>query len=516
METLNCSVEELRQIASKVLAAAVLELFPETLIVSSHLTSQGFCCDFVFPFQFTTELLSLVEDRMGQILRDKREARVFEMVPVSAAAFFEHHGQPLLAEKVRNQGEPLLTLCQIGEYVDFCPNELSFEHSNEIRALKLLTVSQKQRYMGYSVTQIGGTAFFEKDELKEFLKRREEFPQKDHLLLGAELELFSLIEERCVWHKRGEKLRQLLVERWKEELLQQNFESILTRELGTDLTANHSKYFLLRQKSHARFVEFSNEMPPRREEWQRGLLTPEHPTCDLAHVFCTSDDLFNICISSLQIIWKMLKILDFKFRVVICLSRGTHKRERDANRLLEEALRVQGMPYTVEERSRRYSGPTVEVRIQDGMGQEWAGPFVGVDCRQLVQEEIVVFSLFNSLERCIALLLEQGDGELPLWLAPEQVRVVGVKENEYATEISQLLHEAGIRSTLDIRGDKLAKRLHEALSRKIPWLVVVGERERKDQLITVRSFSSSEPEEMNVESFIQRILTTEVSSVENQ
>lgn len=161
-------------------------------------------------------------------------------------------------------------------------------------------------------------------------------------------------------------------------------------------------------------MEFASDCAPVPEEWQRGLLTPERACIDRAHLFCAAEELFNICISSLQIIWKMLKILHFKFRVVICLPRGMDKRQRDAKQLLEEVLCTEGVPYTVEESSRKLSGPVVEMRIKDGMGQEWAGPFVGIDCRQLVQEEVVVFSLFNSLERCIALLLEQSDGELPL------------------------------------------------------------------------------------------------------
>lgn len=508
METINSSLEELRQAASKLLAAAVLELFPNTLLVSSHATPHGFSYDFIFRVPFNADLLNLVEERMGQIVRERREVKFFEMVPVSAAAFFAHHRQEVLSEIASESTSTLLTLFQIGEYTDLAKEIFEEELCYELKAFKLLSVSKELRYRTDEVTRISGTAFFQKSDLKEFLKKRDEFPQKDHLFLGSELDLFASLDKGFVWHARGEKIKELLTHLWKEELAAQHFECISTRNLGPDLTHNHANYFLHRQKSASRFVEFSVEDRPEYEEWERGLLTPLRPTIDRAHIFCAKDQLFNICISSLQIICKMIKILHFKFQFVLCFSCDEQSKEREARELLEKALVALSLPFTTEEHSVAQWGPRVEVRIQDAMGQGWTGPFVGIDSRRLVPEEILVFSFFNSLERLIALLLENSERELPLWLAPEQVRVVGVKEDEYAMEIFELLKEAGLRATLDTRAEKLAKRLHEAFSKKIPWLLVLGERERRDQLVTVRSFSSPDSEEMSIESFIQRLLNS--------
>ncbi|MBI2743431.1 MAG: hypothetical protein HYX48_05890 [Chlamydiales bacterium] len=512
METLNCSLEELRQAASKVLAAAVMELFPNTLLVSSHLTPHGFCYDFVFRVPFTSELLNLLEERMGQIVRERRPVKFLEMVPLSAAAYFNHNRQQVLAESAGESPAQLLTLFQMGEFTDLCAHPFTAEQCWDVKIFRLLSSSKKQRYRGEEVTRISGTAFFERSELKEFLKRRDEFPQRDHLIVGEEIDLFSSINGNLVWHARGEKVKKRLIDLWKEELALQNFECISTRSLGTDVTKNHSKYFLHRQKSHNRFVEFWVEDECDIEEWERGLLSPESQFVDRAHIFCGKDQLLNICISSLQIICKMLKILHFKSRFLLRFSCDEQSGEGDARRLLEEAMRALSIPFDVEESLKNETGPTVEVRIQDGMGQEWVGPFVGIDCRGLLTEATLVFSFFNSLERLIALVLENCAGELPLWLAPEQVRVIGVKEDEYAMEIFQLLREAGLEATLDTKDEKLAKRLHGAFSRKIPWVVVLGERERRAQLITVRSFSPENTEEMSIETFIQRLYQTSRTS----
>lgn len=513
METLTCSLEELRLVTSKVCAAAVLELFPGTHLVSSHLTPYGFSCDFVMHVPLTEELLGLIEERMGQIVRQRHEIKTVQMVPVSAEAYFAYHGQPLLAEQVRDTSATLLTLVQMGEFTDRCSQQLSIGNSGELKVFRLFEVTKLQRYQDCEVTRVTGTAFFEKSALKSFIKTREEFPEKDHVRLGKELDLFTTCEEGALWHPRGVEIQELLLQFWKERLVEQNFSRISTRDLGPDLTNNHKKYFALteRDKRPHKIFEFAEGVARTQEKWERGLLSSRRTLVDRAHVFCTADDLLNECISSLQIICKILKILDFKFQFVFCSPLGKRECETRASGILEEAVQQCGVPYSIENCPRGCHNPAVEFRIKDGMGQEWVGPFVEIDCRGEVAEKIVTLSLFNSIERFCALLLENCEGDLPFWLIPQQVRIIGVKEPEYAEEIYELLKEAGLRAVLDTREEKLAKRLHEALCHRTPWLIVVGEREKRDQFVTVRSFSLPDVQEMSVEDFIHK-----VTKIENQ
>jgi len=485
---------------SKILAAAVLELFPETLLLPSNQPNNphGFGADFIFPFQLSSDLLVLIEEKMVQIAKEKRGVKILEMVPASASAFLEHKEQPLLAEAVKNSEDSLVTLLQMGEFVDHCDPAFSWERCQQFKIFRLLETTQKETYQGEPVTRLSGAAFETKDALKEFLKKRETFPQKDHLIVGQDLDLFTLFEEGVLWHPRGEAMRSQFLHFWKGELAKQNFEILSTTDLGKDLTANHCKYFLA--KGARRLAEVSSREFDEETGWKRGLLTPKNALIDHAHIFCEARDLLKESISCLQFIVKILKILQFKFRLVLCSSCKDEQREKEGTLLLERALHVIGDVYTVEKRK----GPAVEIFIQDGMGQEWKAAFVKIDCR-LAKEEIILFSLLNPLERLIALLLENREGHLPLWLAPEQARVFGVKENEYAQGILDLLQRAGLRATLDIRGEKLATRLHEALQRKIPWLVVVGQQERERRLVTVRACLSGSTEEMPIESFIEQL-----------
>jgi threonyl-tRNA synthetase len=229
---------------------------------------------------------------------------------------------------------------------------------------------------------------------------------------------------------------------------------------------------------------------------------------DRAFVFCPKEELQREVISSLQFILRILKILHFKFKFVLSSSRREKQKEKEALSQLEEALKTCGVSYTRGKTSSERSGPAIEVRIEDGMGQEWTGSFIEINCRpKSVKEEIISLSLFNSLERGIALLLENKGGEIPLWLAPVQVELLGVEEEAYAKEVFAFLQKAGVRVELDLRGEKLAKRMHEALRKKTPWLVLVGEREKNSKLISIRSCNSSETEEINVDGFIQKVMT---------
>ncbi|MFI5334505.1 MAG: His/Gly/Thr/Pro-type tRNA ligase C-terminal domain-containing protein [Chlamydiales bacterium] len=482
---------------SKILAAAVLELFPETLLIPSK-ESNGtpvFGSDFVFPFVFSAELLPLIEEKMREIMKEKRAVKMLEMAPVSASAFLMHKKQTLLAEAIQDSEESLVSLIQMGEFIDVCASGLSGTYPTYF---KLLNFSEQKIYKGSRVTRISGAAFETKEALKSFLKKHESFPQRDHLRIGQELDLFTFIEERLFWHPRGEQVRNLFLDFWKSEMTKHNFELISTVEASDNLTENHTKYF--QATGRPRLAETSLVTLDDPMGWERGLLTPKRGVVDRAHLFCSRSDLLKESISCLQFIVRIFKILQFKFRLVLCSSGEGEQREKEVTFSLEKALHHLGHVYTIEKRRET----AIELFVQDGMGQEWKTAFFKVD-RRLPKEEILLFSLFNPMEKLIALLLEDGEGYLPLWLAPEQVRVIGVKEDEYTQEVMDLLLRKGIRSAKDIRGEKLAVRLHEAMQRKIPWLLVVGEQEKEQKLVTARATRSGDIEKMPIENFVQNL-----------
>ncbi len=467
------TLDLLRLLAAKVCAKAALELFPETRLISARATVHGFSVECIFPCAFDAACLPLLEERMGQVLRTKR-ARLVEMVPASASAYFAHQGQDFIAQRIGALSAPLVTLVEVETLLDEW-SETSLPPPNFLKAFRLLEFSQKLTCEGRAVTQIVGTAFPTKEELKEFLKKRETFGQKDHLVLGKELDLFLPYENGFLWRPRGETLRQLFLAFWKEELVKEKFQFVCQQGINAPQE-------MLPERS-AEYLWKGAALSP----WERGLLTPKQGLFDRVHIFCAPEELLQNAISSLQLVIRILKICDFKFGFALFSSKE--------GGILEEALQALNVPYQME----RSAQSKVSFQIQDGMGRTWEGPFVEESKKGLA------LSLFNPLERLIALVLENGQGKLPLGFAPEQVRIIAVKEAHYAEEVGQRLKEAGLRVHVDVRPVKVAEKLHDGLKWKIPFVVFVGEQEEKKKCITVRALAAEKAEEMSVENFIEKL-----------
>ena len=450
-------------------------LFPGTVRVATRADEVTFSCECIFPQEVDSHLLRMIEEQLlGDIKAGLTVERV-EMMPKNAAELFRHYGQDLLAEHCLEVETPLITLASIGKFYDLWEEDAPLDPSG-IRAVKLTGIEVEE-----GATRIDGAAFGDKAELKAFLKRLKRAGKCSYQKLGPELELFLLDEDDWIWLPRGVAMREILRRWWKQEMQAEGFQ-LVHSPYDANPFACHQKIFNL-HKEHSK--------PARFAEMREGS--------DCASLFCTEEKALNSLISFLQFINRIVKMLGLDYHWCRLPSgRGKGIKAEKAASLLSKALEACDLTVSGE-------GTHLEVRFEDAIGRGWPGPYVEVDTSLRGGAVMLRLAMLGSFDRVIQLLVEKTEGDLPLWLAPEHLRVIplGAKNREYASELARRAEELGCRVSVDDRDLPLGSRVGSAEKSKVPFIGIVGDNEEKEQNVAVRV--QGQQETMTAESLLERL-----------
>ncbi len=525
-----------RLAAAAVAAASVCDLFPGAQLIGSYVTAIDFSYDFLFSQPVDAQAIPLIEEKMRAVIKAQKPIHISEMMRENAAAYLEHLGQPLAAERLRANPENIVAILEIDGFRDFCPwgQELNWPATtDEIGAIKIVGITQEMIYLPdegeLAVTRLQGVAFPDPQKLKKFLKQREEAKKRDHLVLGEEMKLFSASDALAFgsfcWLPKGALLRDLVLGWWNEVLRKQNFEKISTPALVQcedegEVEIEGREFSLLpdRTRSHAflygltaagatpvRYAEGGERLVEVPRVERRGLFNSPIYWGDHLSLFICEEAIAAELISSLQFFNKTIKMFGFEHQWYLAARKGAHAPGTQnawsrGTKSLVKAMQDCGFGFEEEELTSAQWGPRVEMRLSDARGQQWVGPWMGLVAQrpeELKRSQDMFMlhgALISSLERFMALLLEHFAGQLPLWLVPEQVRVLPIGANRIrgAEVLVQKMTEAGFRVGIDKRDEKLGGKVHAAERERIPYLIVVGEKEEKEGSITVRSSYTGE------------------------
>lgn len=474
--------------ATQLLACAVLQLFPTVLLSGGGCNSLGFYYDFIFPQPFHPDMLSDIELRVRALIKENLPIKVLTMMRENAYDFLNHHRQPLLAEQAIDEASNIISLAEIGDYRGLAP-DVQLPSTLEIGAIKLLSASPLGE--GY---RICGAVFPDNYGLKQFVKAYDKLDRFDHRLLGPQMNLFKWIEtegeSQVVWYPKGEQLRRLLIAKWEEACKSHGIKPVLTPpvERKARIQCHRHLLFDMQQlgENPIRLAELVSVHEPQHEAQRWGLFCHDSFTSDLMTTLRSEKEVIDEVIYCLQFIVQMFRIFDFEAYWYLVESSANRESSQ-----LAEALEKEGLSYIRE--SHPGLLPRIEGRFTDPLGRQWNGPsielFPVTGSKGSGPMKCVAVSLFTSMERFLALLLERNKGEFPLWLAPEQIRIlaVGEKTLEYAKAVQAKCQEAGFRAEIDLRNEKLALKVHEADKEKVPYLLIMGEKEKQQQKVTVRS-----------------------------
>lgn len=561
---MDLSLFDLRQSTAELLACAVLELFPQAYLIGGGATEFGFYYDFIAEQPIDTHALPFLEEKIRGLIKQDLEVRKLEMMRENAAMLFEHKEQPFKANRIREARENVVPIFQLGTFYDYCPLPY-ISKTLEIGAFKLFDVERVKRYLPETgeieAVRICGTTVSDKMALKKFTKTREAGKKRDHRLIADDLNLFTLNEEisslAWCWLPKGTEIRQILLDWWHLEHRKQNFKNVVTPPLikedlldksgldenrdaprcqiqdveyviPSDISPAHAALFRAKSITHL-------DMPVRLAEcgfisqikndplW--GIFNSHLVLSDQAHIFCTPEQVEKELISSLQFIDGISKIFSlechWRLKGRNFQSAGTDASWKKGIECFGRAFEKSGLNYVYDECG-YFSGPIAQALLVDSAGREWEGPRIGIDFNiperfelryravdgKLRMPIMIVRSLFGSLERFIAILVEHFAGRLPLWITPEQVRVIPVNEsnNAYAERICRAMIDAGFRASIVYGPEQLGSRIHGAEKEKIPYIAIVGEKEENQYLITVRSsIQEIVRQEISLESFLKQL-----------
>jgi threonyl-tRNA synthetase len=502
----------LNQTAAVLLAVAVVELFPDALMLGGQGTSKYFYYDFVFPFEFKSNFLSLIEERMRLIIREKRPLRSMDMMPSNAAALMLHNHQKIAADQLMQVQRATVQIVQIG----------SFSVYNQHQLLDNLLIPFFKILEGYPLEacklkaiRIVGSASLEKESLKEKI-RQPAISSLSHLKLAAEMSLCEPMEESGMWYWRpkGEQLRQQFIGLWRNEFVREDFNlisspiSLIENGREGSIRQSHREYFFRCGASKiAEMAWISNE---DFHDSSLGLLSPKAFFGDRIHIFCSDEKFLEECISSLHFILKIPKILGFEFEIVLSISSaGAQKAKAKRLAIFQQVLEKTGFDYTLEKEYRADTLASIDIRFSDSLGRRWTGPFLSMPNVAMPPGKgtMLAISAFGSLERICALLLEKKGGWIPLRLVPQQVRILVATRimDSYANEVYEALSSQGIRVTLENGEEKLKTRLYRAMIEKIPYVLLFGEREKKAKMLTVRAYGKNEEQVLSLDEFCMRL-----------
>ncbi|HEX6389085.1 MAG TPA: threonine--tRNA ligase [Solirubrobacteraceae bacterium] len=567
------ALDLIRHDAAHVLAAAAMELYPGVRISIGPPIEHGFYYDFEFPegTHFSEADFPALEAKMKEHI-DADEHFVREEVSAQEAlARFKAQDQPYKVELIEDLGADSVSLYTNGPFTDLCRGPHA-PGTKRIGAFKLQSTAgaywrgDSSRTM---LTRVYGTAFFKKKDLDEHLARLEEARARDHRKLGRELGLFQfsdVAQGAAFWLPAGTKIFNELVQVSREMCEDHGYTEVKTPQLfdaelwktsghwfkyrdnmfvtsaeGRDLALKpmncpgHCQLFKLQKWSHrdlpARFAEPGLLHRNELSGTLHGLLRVRHFVQDDAHIFCTPEQTVDEVRRCLEMAFETYAIFGFEPKVEL----STRPDERigddamwdDAEAKLTQALEDAGLQYTVNEGDGAFYGPKIDLHFEDSLGRSWQLGTVQLDYNfperfdltytgaDNAEHRVVMLhrALFGSYERFIGILLEDTAGELPLWLMPVQAAVLPIadRHNDVASGVVKELRAAGVRAEADLRTESVGRKIREAELRKVPFMLVVGDREAEEGSVAVRKHGEGDEGSVPVAEFAQRIAAVNAS-----
>lgn len=539
-----------RHSSTHIMAQAVKECFPTAQLTIGPAIEEGFFYDFAFERPFTPEDLEKIEARALEVIKRNLSVSRREFSKEEAIEFFKSRGEPYKVELIQGfpDGEPVSAYTQ-GDFVDLCRGP-HLPATGYVKAFKLLNSAGaywRGDERNPMLQRLYGTSFPSKEALQAHLDNLEEIKRRDHRKLGKDLDLFSIQDETgpglILWHPKGAQIRLLIENFWREQHLANQYELVYSPHVARlDLwkTSGHVDFYkenmfapmsvesseyqlkpmncpfhIMVYKSHLRsyrdlpirYGELGTVYRYERSGVLHGLMRVRGFTQDDAHLFCRPDQLGEEVQKVLKFITSMLGTFGFtEFKMFLSTrpekAVGTIDQWDQATLALETALKNGGYTYQEDPGEGVFYGPKIDVKIQDALGRSWQCSTVQIDFNnperfgltyvgddgKTHQPIMIHRALLGSIERFFGILLEHFGGAFPAWLAPVQVIVLPISEKHqgYAQEVEKNLRLEGCRVGLDLRNEKIGLKIREAEKAKVPFMIVVGDREAESKMVAVR------------------------------
>jgi threonyl-tRNA synthetase len=568
------ALEVFRHSSAHLLAAAVLELFPETKLGHGPPTADGFFYDFLRAEKFTPEDLEKIEKKMAELVaQDIPYAR--EWLPRGEGLEkFKGEGDFMKCHFIEQFTAPeeKISIYRTGKFTDFCRGP-HIPSTGRIQAFKLLSVAGAY-WLGDEknpqLQRIYGTSFYSKKELDAYLNRLEESKKRDHRVLGKQLDLFSIQELAgpglIFWHPKGGIIRKTMEDWLREEYLKRGYSLVYTPHVfRVDLwkTSGHEGYYAQNMFAPMELDDASYRVKPmncpghiliykdalrsyrdlpvrlgelgtvyryERSGVMHGLLRVRGFTQDDAHIFCTPQQIEDEIVACIDFAKAVLETYGFTEYTAELSTWDPKDRQHYAGSDENWALAIRSLVKALERSGLRYKempgeavfyGPKIDIKLVDAIGRPWQLSTVQFDFTlperfhlEYVAEDgtrkqpvMVHRALYGSIERFFGVLIEHYAGAFPVWLAPVQAVVIPISERhaEYGNQVSAQLKAAGVRVEVDARNEKMNAKIREHAMQKVPYLLVVGDKEAANGHVNVRTRGQEKTEDLPAAEFVERI-----------
>jgi threonyl-tRNA synthetase len=557
----------LRHSTAHLLAYAVKELFPEAQVTIGPTIDDGFYYDFSYQRPFTPDDLEAIEKKMTELVKEDHPVRREVMQRDQAVEFFLNQGEKYKAEIIASipKDEPV-TIYHEGKFSDLCRGP-HVPSTGKLKVFKLMKVAGAY-WRGDSnnemLQRIYGTAWATKDDLKDYLHRLEEAEKRDHRKLGKHLDLFHIQDNApgmVFWHPKGWSLWQEIENYMRKKFMEYNYQEIKTPTVldkslweksghwdnyheNMFVTSSENRDYAVKPMNCPGHVQVFNhdlhsyrELPLRLAEFGschrnepsgalHGLMRVRGFTQDDAHIFCTEEQILDEVVSFNKMLMETYH--DFGFDdIEVKLSTRPEKRVGSdavwdqSEKALEAALKATGLAYEVQPGEGAFYGPKIEYVLRDSLNRLWQCGTIQLDFNlpvrlnaEYVDEHsnkknpvMLHRAIVGSMERFIGILIEHYAGKFPVWLAPTQVVVMNISDaqSKYVTDVVDFLKKNDIRCESDLRNEKITYKIREHSISRIPFLLVIGDREMENKQVAVRTQQGEDLGVMNLQDFVDTL-----------
>lgn len=556
----------LRHSTAHIMAEAVKDLFPSVKITIGPAIEHGFYYDFDYEGTFTPADLERIEGRMREIIAENRPFQREELVKEAAVELFKRLDEPYKVELLRDIPEEVVSIYRQGDFIDLCRGP-HIASTGLVKAFKLTGVAGaywRGDERNKMLQRIYGTAFFDRKVLDDYLEKLEEAKKRDHRRLGKELDLFSVSDEAgaglIIYHPRGAMLRFIIEDFEKREHLKRGYQLVMGPQiLKLDLwkrsghfdNYRENMYFteidgqqygikpmnclahMLIYKSRVRsyrdlplrFFELGTVHRHEKSGVLHGLLRVRQFTQDDAHIICMPEQLNEEIKGVIDFVTYVMGIFGFDYEVEISTrpekSIGSDEDWERATAALTGALRDKDIPFAVHEGEGAFYGPKIDIKLKDALDRRWQCATIQCDFTLPERFDLVYVGadgerhrpvmlhrvILGALERFIGVLIEHYGGAFPAWLAPVQAVIMTVTDRQidYARGVLAEMMDAGLRAEGDFRNEKLSLKIREAQMQKIPYMLVIGDKEVASHSVTVRLRNGENLSAMPVNQFVAMV-----------